>query len=220
MRPAAPPSIIAKFATPIEGNRAIAMAFRMYEREINFYRRIAPTVGVAAPLSYAGEVDPESGDCVLLMEDLSGYDTGDQVVGCTAEEAKTIIDAVVPLHAAFFNKTDSPLLEGVPRMDGETQILGITAACAAGWDPTMAMFGHGVAQEIKDAKEQFVAAVPELHRMLCRGDTERDPRGPPPRQPDVRQATGAEAGGAAGLVVVDLHATAGHGLPDQPERAA
>jgi hypothetical protein len=165
----APASVVAKFATPIEGNRAIAMAFRMYEREIHFYRRIAPTVGVAAPMSYAGEVDPDSGDCVLLMEDLSGYDTGDQVVGCTAEQAMVIIDAVVPLHAEFFNNIDSRL-EGVPRMDGETQIAGISGACAVGWDPCMQMFGDGVAQEIKDVKEQFVAAVPELHRMLCRGD--------------------------------------------------
>lgn len=167
--PGAPPSVIAKFATPILANRAVAMAYRMYEREVNFYLRIAPTVGVAAPKGWAGEVDPESGDCVVLMEDLRGYRTGDQVVGCTAEEAKTIIDAVVPLHAAFFrNVDDNPMLDGVPRMDGETQSAGITAGCAAGWDPCMEMFGDRVHDDIKAHRDQFIAAVPELHLMLGR----------------------------------------------------
>ncbi len=167
--PGAPASVITKFATPILANRAVAMAYRMYEREVNFYRRIAPTVGVSAPTAWAGEVDPESGDCVLVMEDLRGYRTGDQVVGCNAEEAKTIIDAVVPLHVAFFrNVNDNPLLEGVPRMDGELQSAGITAGCAAGWDPCMEMFGTFVDPAIKAARDKFIAAVPELHLMLGR----------------------------------------------------
>lgn len=167
--PGAPKSVITKFATPILANRAVAMAYRMYEREVNFYLRIAPTVGVAAPTAWAGEVDPESGDCVVVMEDLRGYRTGDQVVGCTAEEAMTIIDAVVPLHVAFFrNVADNPMLEGVPRMDGETQSAGITAGCAAGWDPCMEMFGDVVAPEIKAHRDQFLASVPELHLMLGR----------------------------------------------------
>src|SRR4051812_41992098 len=33
----APTSVVAKFATPVESNRAVAMAYHMYEREAGFY---------------------------------------------------------------------------------------------------------------------------------------------------------------------------------------
>src|SRR4051794_28261824 len=97
-----PGSLVAKFATPVLSNRAVAMAYRMYEREVGFYCEIAPTIHTAAPTCYAAEVDPESGDCVLLLQDLSGMRTGDQVAGCDADTAKQIIDAVVPLHAKYW----------------------------------------------------------------------------------------------------------------------
>ena len=41
-----PASLVAKFATPVESNRAVAMAYRLYEREVGFYREIAPTIEV------------------------------------------------------------------------------------------------------------------------------------------------------------------------------
>ena len=164
----APSSLVGKFASPVPGNRAVAMAYRMYEREVGFYREIAPTIDVAAPRCYAAEVEPDSGDCVLLLEDLSQMRTGDQVAGCTAETAKQIIDAVVPLHAKYWGHPEDLAVKSVPRIDGEAQIAGITAGCEAGWDPCMAVFGDVVADEIKAARDTFLAAVPEIHRMIGR----------------------------------------------------
>ena len=46
----APKSLVAKFATPIEGNRAVAMAYHLYEREVGFYKEIAPTIDASAPV--------------------------------------------------------------------------------------------------------------------------------------------------------------------------
>jgi hypothetical protein len=164
----APASIVAKFATRVEANRAVAMAYNVYEREIGFYREIAPRINTAAPKCFAAEVDPASGDCVLLLEDLSGLRTGDQVAGCDAGTAKLIIDAVVPVHAKFWGHPEDLTVKCVPRIDGEMQIAGITAGCEAGWDPCMKNFGHLVAAEIKASRDQFLPAVPEIHRMIGR----------------------------------------------------
>ena len=166
--PGAPRSVVGKFASPVPSNRAVAMAYRMYEREVGFYREIAPTIDVAAPKCFAAEVEPESGDCVLLLEDLSAMTTGDQVVGCSADTAKQIIDAVVPLHAKYWGHPEDLKVESVPRIDGEAQSAGITAGCEAGWDPCMTNFGHVVADEIKQSRDRFLAAVPEIHRMIGR----------------------------------------------------
>jgi hypothetical protein len=104
----------------------------------------------------------------LLLEDLSEYRTGDQVHGCSAADARGIIDAIVPLHAAYWGHADDMPLKCVPHIDGEQQIAGITGGCQFGWDPAMAAFGHVIAPEIKAVREQFIAAVPELHRMMGR----------------------------------------------------
>ena len=114
------------------GNRAVAMAYRMYEREVGFYREISPTIDASAPRCFAAEVEPVSGDCVLLLEDLSAMQTGDQVAGCSAETAKQIIDAVVPLHAKYWGHPEDLRVDSVPRIDGDAQSAGITAGCQAG----------------------------------------------------------------------------------------
>lgn len=164
----APSAVVAKFATPVESNRAVAMAYRMYEREVGFYREVLPQIDTSAPHCYAAEVEPTSGDCVLLLEDLSGLRTGDQVSGCDAATAARILDTVIPLHARYWGHPEDLTVESVPRIDSEGQSAGITAGCAAGWDPCMAMFGHVIADEIKAAKDRFLPAVPEIHRMVGR----------------------------------------------------
>jgi Ecdysteroid kinase-like family len=165
--PDAPTSVIAKFPTLVAGNRAVAMHFRLYEREIRFYLDIEPQVEVSAPRCYGGEIDPVSGDAVLVLEDLGDYAVGDQVVGCTADEAITILDAVVGLHARFWDRTTGdPLLASVPAVDDDFQIDGIAGGTAAGWDPCMAMFAAVIPDEIKAARDRFIPAVPELHRRM------------------------------------------------------
>lgn len=165
--PNAPVSLIAKFPTTVAGNRAVAMAFRLYEREIRFYLDIAPQVEVSAPRCYGGEIDPVSGDAVLILEDLGEYTMGDQVAGCNADQAIKILDAVVGLHARFWGRTvGDPVLASVPAVDDTFQIEGIAAGTAAGWDPCMAMLGDVIPAEIQAAKDRFVPAVPDLHRRM------------------------------------------------------
>ncbi len=167
--PEAPQSVIAKFPSAVPGNRAIGMTYRLYEREVNFYTRITSEIeGLAAPRCYGGQYDPTTGDSFLLLEDLAAYRTGDQVAGCTAAEAMMILDAVIPLHASYWDRIDHPLLEGVTKVDDPYQIEGIAGGCAVGWDTCVEMFPEAMPDEIRAVKEAFLAAVPELHRMVGR----------------------------------------------------
>lgn len=165
--PDAPQTVIAKFPSPVPGNREIGMTYRLYEREVNFYTRVSAEIeGLAAPRCYGGRYNPETGDSFLLLEDLAVYRTGDQVAGCSAAEAMMILDAVIPLHASYWDRIDHPLLEGVTKVDDPPQIAGITGGCAVGWDPCVAMFPEAMPDEIRAVKERFLAAVPELHHMV------------------------------------------------------
>ena len=167
--PGAPQTLIAKFPSDVPTNREVGVTYRLYEREVNFYTRVRPQIeGLAAPECFGGQYEPATGDSFLLLEDLAAYRVGDQVVGCTAAEAMEILDAVIPLHARYWNRIDDPLLEGMTKVDDPDQMAGIAAGCAAGWDPCVEMFPEAMPDEIRAVQERFTGSVPELHRMVGR----------------------------------------------------
>ena len=141
------------------------MNTRMYEREVTFFRRIAPAVDVPMPECYAAELHPETGEAIVVLEDLRGYRCGDQVAGCDAETAKDIIDALVPLHATFWDDTNRDILATAMRIDGE-YIEGFSPAVEATWQRAVEMFGDCMTDYVRDGIEQFVGSIRDLHRMM------------------------------------------------------
>lgn len=164
----APATVIAKFPTLSEANRPVADAMRVYEREAVFLRDIGPKTAAALPGVYAVDLELPSGEFVLLMEDLGAYRMGDQVAGCGADEARTILDAVVPVHAAFWADTDRPELAFAPRIDGDMQRIGMSGMCVTGWDTFIERFGQHVPQAVQDAKERYLSQCEELHYRMGR----------------------------------------------------
>jgi len=162
-----PRSLIGKFSTDNLGNRAVGMAFDIYRREIGFYTRVAPKLPGVAPRCYAADYNAASGAGVLLLEDLGDYRMGDQVEGCTADDAAKLIALVAPMHAKYWGRTASPALQFAPAIDGAMQVEGFSYGVAAGWDPCAECFGHVIAPEILSRKDAFVAAVPPLSRMMA-----------------------------------------------------
>jgi hypothetical protein len=79
-----PSSIIAKLPSPDPTSRATGISLRNYEREVKFYDQIAPTVDVTVAKCFHSEWHPDNGDFVLLLEDLSPAEQGNQITGCTA----------------------------------------------------------------------------------------------------------------------------------------
>jgi hypothetical protein len=144
--PGVPCSLIAKLPSDVATNRATAEMVGAYEREIHFYRELAPEVEVGTPRHYYSSMDPnpreQSADRIerllertptallaflpgafrwvarrskrrylLLLEDLAPARAGDQVAGCTTDEAARALRALAATHARFW---DSPRLEDLP----------------------------------------------------------------------------------------------------------
>ena len=97
--PGAPASVVGKFTAADPSSRATALAMRTSEVEVRFYQQIAPTVGVPTPACHFAEVDPSTAEFVLVMSDLAPARQGDQVAGCSADEASTALAALAALHA-------------------------------------------------------------------------------------------------------------------------
>ena len=164
-----PASVIAKFTTDSPGNRELGLSSAIYERETNFYRQVAPHGIVPAPRCFASEYDPVSGESVLLLEDLAGYREGDQVVGCTADQARTIIDTIVPLHLRYWGFRMTPELSWLWEVQSAKQSGAISGAVAALWEPCVARFGHLMSPELRAAGPRYVEQMPRLHQLMAQG---------------------------------------------------
>jgi Phosphotransferase enzyme family len=96
--PDVPASVIAKLPSPDPTSRATGIALRNYEREVKFYTEIAPTVDIRVARCHHAAWHEDSGDFVLLMEDLSPAVQGNQITGCSLDHARVAVLELARLH--------------------------------------------------------------------------------------------------------------------------
>jgi hypothetical protein len=99
----APDSLVGKFPSPEAESRNAGVVLGNYIREVNFYRHLAPTALIATPRCYFTDVDLQTSDFVLMMEDLAPAEQGDQLKGCTLAEARLAMREAANLHASHWN---------------------------------------------------------------------------------------------------------------------
>ena len=97
----APTSLVAKFANPSDKARFICSTFGFNQIEIGFYQSTAANAPVKTPRCYHAQADDTFSNYVLLMEDL-GSTQIDQLAGCTADQAKAVVEAVATLHSHWW----------------------------------------------------------------------------------------------------------------------
>lgn len=101
-----PGTIIGKFAATSEASRQIARNWKLYEREVGFYRRLAEKARVATAACYASVLD--EGNFVLLLEDCAPARPGDQIAGIAVPAAYAAIREAARLHSAFWDCGNDP----------------------------------------------------------------------------------------------------------------
>jgi Ecdysteroid kinase-like family len=74
-----------------------------YRCETSFYREVAPKVHVDTPQCYLAEMNEQGDGFTLVLEDLSPAQQGDQIVGCTVDQARAAAVNVAGLHAPTWN---------------------------------------------------------------------------------------------------------------------
>jgi len=112
-----PDTVIWKTVSGDERTREFLTALGAYEREARFYGQLASGLELA-PRTYFSDFDPDSGTFCLITEDVSYLRPGDQIEGCTLEEAKAIIQEVASFHSMFWTDLPGERLDWVPAFDG------------------------------------------------------------------------------------------------------
>jgi hypothetical protein len=103
-----PSSLVAKLPAVEPAMRRALSGLRWYESEIRFYDELAHSSQIATPRRYYTAMQPADLNYVLLMEDVTIGEVGDQIAGATLADAETVVDAVARLHAGWW---DDPALD-------------------------------------------------------------------------------------------------------------
>jgi|TARA_B100001079_G_scaffold195051_1_gene168750 hypothetical protein len=125
-----PSAVVIKFAALDAQSRATGIQMGTYQREIEFYRHIAPRIDVAVPHVHYLDFVPGSADVVIVMEDLHPRIQGDQIKGCNDEEAQAVLSEAALLHGEFWGDRSLFELDWVSRRgpDEMTQTIELIEA--------------------------------------------------------------------------------------------
>lgn len=125
-----PATIIAKCASPLEENQFLAIAMGFYTREVAFYQTMAGRLDVRVPLPYYAAASDTGVPFVLLIEDIAGSVTLDQVAGLSVSEVSIIVSAIAPLHIQFWGSDEVMEIGWLPPMDNDMYKAGGPMAVA------------------------------------------------------------------------------------------
>jgi hypothetical protein len=102
-RRAGPASIVVKLAAADAMSRTTGIGLGIYEREIRFYGEVAPRIGGPIAACHLAVYDAEEGWFTLVIEDTAPSAQGDQIAGCSVEDARLAIHELARLHAPVWD---------------------------------------------------------------------------------------------------------------------
>lgn len=154
--PACPASVIVKLPTADPGAQFIGQMMRVWEREHNFYRDVAPHLNIRVPRALVNISEPPC----LVLEDLAPAVAGDHVRGATLDQAQRAIDVLARHHSAWF---EHPLLASLSWMPGldDPSILTLGPTFEIGWPSFLERFGAQLPARCLRWCEQFVHLIPQ-----------------------------------------------------------
>lgn len=163
-----PSSVIAKYPSSPSA-RFVAEMLSMYRREARFYEELSDRTPINHAKAYYVDLDWESQDFILLLSDVAGGHTVDQVAGCTVAEAETAIDALAELHAAFWNDPVLRPNDWLPQICDAPIPEAAAFACEQGWTVMDDLYGAGLTPEIRNLGATFHTHLRPLMEKLAPG---------------------------------------------------
>jgi thiamine kinase-like enzyme len=144
---AGPATVVLKLASVDASSRGTGVGLGIYEREVRFYSELAPRIGGPLASCRVASYDEAEGWFTLLLEDVAPALPGDQLAGCSVEQARIAMHALARLHA--------PVLE-----DPEL--------AASGWLNRPSPVGPAlVSQLLPGFLERYGERIAPEHRALC-----------------------------------------------------
>ena len=157
--PGAPATVVCKFSSRDEASAAAGVATLTYETEVAFYRELAHTVDISRPQCYFAELRSGTADVVLVMEDIAPAEQGDQIAGCTVQQAGLAIDEAARLHGPRWG---DPTLAELAWLDRGGTVAAMAAMLGAVWESFVERYRATLTRSRSRPAPQFAALAPQL----------------------------------------------------------
>jgi thiamine kinase-like enzyme len=118
-----PASVVIKLAAEDETSRSTGISLGIYEAEIRFYQEIAPRIGGPLARCHLATVDQSEGWFTLVLEDVAPAVQGDQIAGCSVEQARLAVRELARLHAPVLGDPELERSEWLNRPSPVNQAL-------------------------------------------------------------------------------------------------
>ncbi len=131
-------TVIVKY--PAENaNADISKGLNFYANELNYYQHIASTCPIPTPRCLYSNIEPDTQNFLLILEDLDTATPGDQLASCTETVMTKAFTQAAEMHGRFWNKTTQwPWLNY--HNDDERNLFRRDAIYQPGVEPTLALF--------------------------------------------------------------------------------
>lgn len=142
-----PAHLVIKMVPDNEQLRAIGRQLAIYAREAAFYAEIGASAGIRVARCYGAQVDPDTGDSAIVLEDLTHLRTGNQYEGFTLTEAGRAVDQYATLHARWWNEPSLQEFSWLPPWNLPAMVAYLPAAYPAAWQACSGLFADALSDE-------------------------------------------------------------------------
>jgi hypothetical protein len=170
-----PASIVCKFSSRDPQSASTGVQTLTYETEVAFYRDLAHTVDISRPHCYFAALEHGTANVVLVMEDLAPAEQGDQIAGCTVEQAATAVDEAAKLHGPRWG---DPTLKDLAWLDRSTTAGAMASMMATIWEAFVARYKAALHDVTIDAGARLIESIGKVR--------EHRPAAPTPVHTDYR----------------------------------
>ncbi len=153
---------------PAADPAARAMVIGAYAIELRFYREVAPTVAINVPTVHHQAIDLETGAFTLVMEDLAPAVQGDQVAGCTPEQAAAAALNLAGLHGPRWCDPTLAEIEGLAIQGPDD-----AALLAEFYAPALDIFVDGLGDLLEPETVETLRRTLDLAERWTLGRSER-----------------------------------------------
>ena len=151
----APCTVVGKFPSDNAVAAATGRDLGFYRAEVMFYRELAHRAVIHTPQVYVAELAADSGNFVLLLEDMAPARCGDHMQGCSVDDANKALNEAAMLHAAFWNDSElerQPWLYVPPGAQG----FYTTELLESSWEYFVANYAAQMDPQVIKVCEKFV----------------------------------------------------------------
>ena len=167
--------LVAKFAADRPEGLALARRSGLFEREVRFYRELAPLLSVRIPRCHSAHYDPETAQFVLLLEHIAADEPLDQIAGLGLEQTRRVLDSLGSLHQSGRDHWQAEFLQPITYAPRLANLRGMIER---GWPELVKVcddfLDPKLSEDLADRIHATMVGFADLPQTVVHGDAKPD----------------------------------------------